>query len=224
MSGLLQFVPIFLREPVLVIDAAEILPDLRKILPNAQIALLTEKISPETKKICNETRADIFFGDWTTLPTENKIFALIIAPKIFLTAKTSYAEFLTLNRLLTDSGALLTKFSTFRTKFDVVKILDDALFKEIIFCGEVVKASKCTAEVAALKEFFTPEIRAKLSRLLHRIEYGIDAEKNFQRLAELCRREKIFVEYLTDFIEQVVVHESAKKFLLREVQTLGGNG
>lgn len=218
--GLLQFVPqFFLQIPILVIETAEILPDVRKILPNAQIAFLSEKISSEQKKICDDVRADIFTGDWTIFSAETKIFELIIAPEILSAEKISYAQLLTLNRLLKDSGALITKFSTLREKFDVVKRLDDALFKEIIFSGEFIRANRCSAEVAALKSLFTPEIRAELSRILHRIEYDIDAEENLRRLAEICRREGIFAEYLTDFIEQVVVHASAKKFLLERVQT-----
>ena len=85
----------------------------------------------------------------------------------------------------------------------------------------LVKACKCTAEVAALKDFFTHETRAQLSRLLHRIEYDIDAEENFQRLMKLCDREKIFDEYLSDFIEQVVVHASAKNFIAARAKNFG---
>ena len=55
--------------------------------------------------------------------------------------------------------------------------------------------------------------RADLSRLLHRIEYDIDVEKNFLRLMKLCEREGIFDEYLSDFINQVVVHSAAKDFI-----------
>jgi len=212
--SLMEFVPPnFLPVPVLVIDAAEILPDLRKILPAAQIALLTTEPTPAQKKICAEIHADIFVGDWTSLPPAPKVFELIVAPKIF-SANDVYAALLTLNSLLTDSGALLALFNESWTKRDVVKILDDAIYKEIIFSGKLVRAGKCTAEVAALKDFFTPEVRAQLSRLLHRIEYDIDAEENFQRLADLCDREGIFAEYLTDFVEQVVVHAAAKKSIV----------
>ena len=77
----------------------------------------------------------------------------------------------------------------------------------------LVKACKCTAEVVALKEIFTPATRAELSRFLHRIEYDIDAEENFRRLIELCDREGIFDDYLRDFINQVVVHAVAKNFI-----------
>ena len=82
----------------------------------------------------------------------------------------------------------------------------------------LVKACKCTAEVAALKEVFTPEVRAELSRLLHRIEYAIDAEDNLQRLIELCDREGIFDDYLRDFINQVVAHTAAKNFIKKMIR------
>lgn len=133
-------------------------------------------------------------------------------------------------------------------KADIVKLLSDANYKEIYFTpGErknisaddwidfgfdnfsndlttkswLVKACKFTAEVVALKEIFTPEVRADLSRLLHRIEYDLDAEENFQRLMELCDREGIFDEYLSDFINQVVVHVAAKDFIRRRAKNFG---
>ena len=135
-------------------------------------------------------------------------------------------------------GKFCNNEQRFWAKADVVKLLVDATYKEIRFLpGErenfpaddwinfgfdnfsddlttkiwLVKACKCTAEVAALKEIFTPEVRAELSRLLHRIEYDIDVEENFRRLDDLCAREGIFDDYLRDFTDQVVVHASAKE-------------
>ena len=70
----------------------------------------------------------------------------------------------------------------------------------------IVKASRSTAEVAALKEFYTPTIRKELSKLLHRIEYDIDREANIERLHEFCEDHQIFYDYLCDFIDQVVIH------------------
>ena len=122
----------------------------------------------------------------------------------------------------------MTKFLDEKwTKQQIVKLLSDSTYKEIHFLPEdnekiwLVKACKCTAEVAALKEFFTPESRADLSRLLHRIEYDIDAEENFQRLMTLCEREGIFDEYLSDFINQVVVHAAAKNFIKLSAKSYG---
>ena len=218
---MLKFVPPnFLPVNVLVIDSPELLDELRKLLPEARIAFMTTKRTPSLEKICDEFRADLLVGNWLhgELPTAPKIFELIIAQEILSAGDTLYPTLLALNHLLKDSGALLTRFteSTW-TKARVVKLLDDAIYKEIRFLPDenfwLIKARKCTAEVAALKELFTDEIRADLSRLLHRIEYDIDAEENFLRLMELCDREGIFDEYLTDFIEQVVVHASAKNFL-----------
>lgn len=222
--GLLQFVsPNFLDVPVLVIESPEILSSLREILPAAKIALMTAEPSPELKKICVECVVDLLVGDYARgeLPSAPKIFEVIIAPNVLSADEDCYPILLTLNHLLKDSGALLTEFSgELWTKAEVVKILDDAIYKEIHFAPDdssekiwLVKACKCTAEVAALKDLFTHETRAELSRLLHRIEYDIDAEENFQRLMKLCNREGIFDEYLTDFIEQVVVHAAAKNFI-----------
>ena len=227
--GLLKFVPPnFLPVNVLVIEASEFLVDLRKLLPDARIAFMTAKRTPVTEKICRDARADLLVGNYSRgeLPTAPKIFELILAPNVPALDETLYPTLLALNHLLKDSGALLTQFTETRwSKAQVVKLLDDAIYKEIRFLADgecwLVKARKCTAEVAALKEVFTEEIRAELSRLLHRIEYDIDAEKNFLRLMELCDREGIFDEYLTDFINQVVVHAAAKNFIRERAKNFG---
>ena len=270
--GLLKFVPPnFLPIPALVIESEEFLPGLREILPAARIALLKREPSPKTKKICDEFRADLV----DELPTAPKIFELIIARDVLTVGENFYAMLLAFNHLLRDSGALLTEFYNVRfvgilerlrrgrffdnerrlwAKADVVKLLDDAIYKEIHFLPGaretairneelgirnwidfgfenfnedlttkiwLVKACKCTAEVAALKEIFTPEVRAELSRLLHRIEYDLDVEENFSRLMELCEREGIFDEYLSDFINQVIVHGAAKEFIKFRAKNFG---
>lgn len=269
--GLLKFVPPnFLPVPVLLVEAAELLTDLRKLLPAAQIAFMTAEPTPKVESLCDECRADLLIGECPRdLPTEPKLFELIIAPEVLTTGENFYATLMTCNHLLKDSGALLTQFRNVRfigvlenlrrgyfsnnerrlwAKADVVKLLDDAIYKEIHFLpaaradfsaaewtafgfenfGDdlttktwLVKACKCTAEVAALKDVFTPEVRAELSRLLHRIEYDIDAEENFSRLMALCDREVIFDDYLRDFVNQVVVHESAKDFLKARAKNFG---
>lgn len=264
--GLLEFVPPnFLPILVLLVEDEKFLAGLRKILPAAKIALLKKNPSLETKKFCDEFKADLI----DELPTAPKIFELIIARDVLTADENFYARLLAFNHLLTYSGALLTEFFNVRfvgvlerlrrgkffdneqrlwAKADVVKLLDDAIYKEIhflpgvrekIFADEwidfgfenfnedlstkiwLVKACKCTAEVAALKEIFTPEVRAELSRLLHRIEYDLDAEENFLRLMKLCECEKIFDEYLSDFINQVVVHAAAKNFIKARAKNFG---
>ncbi|MBR4904033.1 MAG: methyltransferase [Selenomonadaceae bacterium] len=264
--GLLKFVPPnFLPINILLIESVELLKGLREILPAAQIAFMTDESTPDIKKICNEFRADLI----NELPTAPKIFDLIIAKDVLTVGENFYATLMTFNHLLNDSGALLTQFYNVRfigvlenlrrgkffnnerrlwAKADVVKLLDDAIYKEIHFLpGKrenisadewehfgfdnfnddletkiwLVKACKCTAEVAALKDLFTHEVRADLSRFLHRIEYDLDAEENFQRLMALCEREGIFDEYLSDFINQVVVHEAAKDFIKIRAETFG---
>ena len=61
-------------------------------------------------------------------------------------------------------------------------------------------------ELALLKSMFTPEVRADLSRLLHRIEYDIateDSVKNFWRLFDEAG---LFTDYTAAFIRSVVIH------------------
>lgn len=207
--SILNFVPPnFLPIKVLLIDSEEVLPDLKEILPAAQFFMLNEPNLIEK------------------LPHEPKIFELIIAKDVLTVGEDFYLKLLALNHLLTDSGALLTRFlEKVWTKARLVKLLSDAIYKEIHFLPDgnfwLVKACKCTAEVAALKDVFTPEVRADLSRILHRIEYDIDAEENFQRLMKLCDREGIFDEYLSDFINQTVVHASAKDFIRIRAENFG---
>ena len=265
--GLLKFVPPnFLPVTVLLVEAAELLTGLRKLLPAAQIAFMTAEPTPKVESLCDDARADLI----TDLPSEPKLFELIIAPEVLTTGENFYARLMAFNHLLKDSGALLTQFLNVRfigvlenlrrgkfsnneqrlwAKADVVKLLDDAIYKEIHFLPAeklfpcpvslvpwqsfenfsddlttriwLVKACKCTAEVAALKDLFTDDDRAELSRLLHRIEYDLDAEENFLRLMALCDRAGIFDEYLSDFINQVVVHAAAKNFLRDRAENFG---
>ena len=261
--NILNFVPPnFLPIKALVIESTALLAGLREKLPAAQIALLSTEVTPKVRRLCDESRADLI----SELPSEPELFELIIAEDVLTTGENFYSRLLAFNHLLTNSGFLLTRFYNVRyigvlealragrftnnerrlwAKADVVKLLDDAVYKEIHFlaCERedlksaawehfgfdnfnddlttriwLVKACKCTAEVAALKEVFTPEVRADLSRLLHRIEYDIDAEDNFRRLMELCDRAGVFDDYLVDFINQVVVHAAAKDFIRARIK------
>ena len=71
------------------------------------------------------------------------------------------------------------------------------------------KASRSTAEVVALKELYTQEIRKELSRLLHRIEFGVKRNENLSALWDFIERENIFPDYLLGFIEEVSFNKKA---------------
>ena len=265
MPELLQFVPpnFSADATALVINEEKYLPQLRELMPNSKIALMTEENSPQLKKFCRSLKVDLMIGDYQRgdLPTESKIFDVIIADDCLTNSLYTYGTIAELGQLLKDSGFLLTKFfnarfigmleslrigqfptheQKFWAKWDIVKLLNDAYFKEIHFLPYekidadvddwinfgfenfsddlltkiwLVKARKCEAEVAALKEIYTEEIRARLARLLHRIEYDLDVEENLETLKKFCADEKIFEDYLFDFIDQVVVHDKAKNFI-----------
>ena len=265
--GLMQFVPpnFSADATALVIDAEKYLSPLRELMPAAKIALLTSAQSHKAAELCRRLKVDLMEGDYLrgALPSEPKVFDVIIAEDCLSYSLDTYITLLELNHLLKDSGFLLTQFFNVRfigvleslrrgqfptqekkfwAKWDVVKLLDGAVYREVHFLpGEQIKnsaadawlnfgfenfsddlltkiwlvqACKSTAEVAALKEFYTEDVRAELSRLIHRIEYDIDVEENISRLKNLCQRENIFADYLNDFVAQVTTHEEVRKILM----------
>lgn len=70
----------------------------------------------------------------------------------------------------------------------------------------LVKAARSMPEMALLKSMFTAAQRKKLSRLLHRIEYGIDLAGSTRELWELYDGASMFPDYLAAFIRQAVYH------------------
>ncbi|MBQ7630185.1 MAG: hypothetical protein IJS81_08255 [Selenomonadaceae bacterium] len=264
---ILQFVPknFSADATALVIESEKYLPPLREIMPAAKIFLLTAEPSPQLKIFCENLKVTVLDGDYLNgaLPSESKIFDVIIADDFLNDSRNTYSVLAAMRELLTDAGFLLTQFfnarfigmleslrrgkfptheQKFWAKWDIVKLFNDAHFKELHFMPEkifdadvkdwlnfgfenfnddlltkiwLVKACRCTEEVAALKEFYGEDVRAELSRLLHRIDSNIDVEENFAQLVKICRREKIFDAYLFDFIAQVVTHDNAKNFLIK---------
>lgn len=242
-EGLLAFVPPNFSSDaeVLVVDSAKYLAGLRELMPNARVTVLASgkelPMAPRTFDVIIAEKCLTFAPEvYRTLLELNRL----LRDSGFLATQFLNVRFAGILEGLR-RGEFPAGERRLWAKRDVVKILDAATFKEIRFLpGEragisvaawegfgfenfsedlstriwLVKACKCTAEVAALKDLYTPEIRAELSRLLHRIEYSIDVEKNLRALVELCRREKIFAEYLADFVAQVVVHPAAAEFIL----------
>ena len=130
-------------------------------------------------------------------------------------------------------------------KTEVVPLLSDASFKEIFFSplrrdetaggaeeweargfenfsGDLsteawmVRAFRSDSAAAALKALYTRQVRAEISRLLHRIEYDVERGRSLARLWQLCREQAVFDEYLGDFAREVMVHSDALELLYRE--------
>ena len=253
--GLLKFIsPNVGNISILVIESLSYLRELRELSPSAQILVLSE--FAEAKSEFSDLNFDWIFGDYKkfNFSIDDKIFDIIIAEDCLTFAYEPYKTLFGINRWLKETGFLVTQFESIRyigvleslkkgyypererrlyAKTEIVRLLNDALFKEISFSPNesieyniddwlafgfdnyndellvknwIVKASRSTAEVAALKSFYTPAVRKELAKLLHRIEYNIDREENIDRLHDLCEEYQIFEDYLFDFIEQVVVH------------------
>lgn len=84
----------------------------------------------------------------------------------------------------------------------------------------LVRASRSMPELSLLKSMFTPEIRAELSRILHRIEYDVATEDSVKSFWRLFDAEGLFTDYIAAFIRSVVVHRenfwlNIKKYSVR---------
>ena len=253
--GLLKFIPPNVSNlNVLVIESLSYLRELRELLPAAQILVLSE--FADVKAEFSDLHLDWLLGDYKKFDfsMDEKIFDIIISEDCLTFVHEPYKTLFGINRWLKETGFLVTQFESIRyigvleslrkgyypererrlyAKTEIVRLLNDALFKEISFSPNevieyniddwlafgfdnynnellvknwIVKASRSTAEVAALKSFYTPAVRKELSKLLRRIEYNIDRKNNIDRLQDLCKKYQIFDDYLFDFIEQVVTH------------------
>ena len=93
---------------------------------------------------------------------------------------------------------------------DMLKKLVDCGFENLGGDLEVefwlIRAARAMPELALLKSMFTFEVRDKLSRLLHRIEYDVATEKSVEEFWQLYDAEKIFTDYAAAFIRAVVIH------------------
>lgn len=70
----------------------------------------------------------------------------------------------------------------------------------------LVRANRSMAELSLIKSLFTLELRAKLARILHRIEYEIDLEASVEEFWRIFDLEGLFIEYVANFIRSVVIH------------------
>lgn len=242
---------------ILTIESSLYLPHLSKNYPNASLFAVTdyeEVINYEKYKNLNVNW--VLEKDIKIFP--QKKFDIIVAESILTYSQNSYDDLMNISRALKDTGYFLSCFKNIRfapviteikegrfpfrneklyAKDEVVKMLNDAIFKEIFFAPMEVdlnaedtaqnfvqagfqnfnndlltktwmfKASVSTSAAIALKELYTADVRKNLAKLLHRIEYDVEREKNIAALMELTEKEGIFPDYLLGFIEEICVHK-----------------
>lgn len=70
----------------------------------------------------------------------------------------------------------------------------------------LVRAARSMPELSLLKSMYTPEIRAELSRLLKRIEYGVDLPASAEKFWALYDSVGMFTDYVAEFVSAVAVH------------------
>ena len=254
---------------VLVIESYAYLPKLCAMLPNAKIEAVTRQEDvPEARELRDlDVNWTIMDYRLSRLPFGEESFDYLLAADVLTEAYEPYLELMRLGKLLKGTGELLTQFANIRyqgilsclrdgdfpvreqhlwAKPEVVRLLNDTLFKEITFAvgeqelgnGEaefaaqgwhdyqhdlatriwLVQACRSTATVANLKSMYSPEVRKEISRLLHRLEYGLDTEKNLEELRLLCEREHIFMEYLEDFAQEACAHPERVLEQIQEIK------
>ena len=259
---------------ILTIESSLYLLNLKKLYPNAALYAVTnyeEVINYKNYRNLNINW--VLGGDIKIFP--QKSFDIIIAESLFSHTKNSYDDLMAISRALKDTGFFLSTFKNIRyapvlneikegrfpfrdenlfAKDEVVKMLNDAIFKEIFFSPMEVdlkaqeiadnfmqagfenynddlltktwmlKAAVSTSGALALKELYTKEIRKNLARLLRRIEYDVEREKNLDIFWNFLEVENIFPDYLTGFIEEICVYKkSTLNLLLSSAKIRGKN-
>ncbi|WP_295099466.1 class I SAM-dependent methyltransferase [Selenomonas sp.] len=241
----------------LVVESAQYLKPLRAAYPNAAITAVTR--FEEIAELAEFRELDIAWHilDYRReeLPFAEESFDYAVAESCLEEAFQPYESMMDISRKLTDVGVLYTSYGNIRyhgvlaqlregifpvrqqhlyAKSEVVRLLDDTLYKEIDFlpgqqdddfsAGDaweaqgfdnfshdlstscwLVEAKRSTAAVANLKSLYDKETRKQLARLIHRIEYDVEAEKNLAELKRFCEENMIFDEYLADFIQEICV-------------------
>jgi len=248
---------------VLFVESAEYIVDFRQKLPNAEFYAVTRheevaELAELTRQRVNFTVAD-FRLEKPNYP--EGFFDIIVAAPVPTISYEPYDTLMALNRLLAETGFLLTHFWNVRyhgvinalakgefpyrsehlyAKGEMVRLLNDTLYKEIVFTplerdddesiGEalaevgfanfsadlstrrwMLKASRSKSEVAALKSLYTPEVRKRIGRLLHRIEYEVETENSAKELFTLAEQEFIFPDYIADFAREITVNRERMK-------------
>lgn len=242
----------------LVIESAQYLKPLRLAYPNAAITAVTRFAEIAALAEFRELGIDWHIFDYRReeLPFAEESFDYVIAESCLEEAFQPYETMMDISRKLTDVGTLYTSYGNIRyhgvlsqlregifpvreqhlyAKGEVVRLLDDTLYKEIDFLpgqqdddfssGDaweaqgfdnfshdfstscwLVEAKRSTATVANLKSLYDKATRKQLARIIHRIEYDVEREKNLAELKKFCEANMIFDDYLADFIQEICVH------------------
>ena len=100
----------------------------------------------------------------------------------------------------------------------VVKPAPEGLIDKLLTCGFeninddletefwLIRAARSMPELALLKSMYTFEQRRELSKILHRIEYGIEIDASIEKFWLLYDEIGLFPDYAAAFIRSVVVH------------------
>jgi hypothetical protein len=250
----------------LLLESLEYIEKVVALYPHAHLTVVTEWEEAATLAEFAGMDIEWHFGDCRRgkLPFPENSFDAVLAENLLTQAYEPYDLLMDISRKLTDVGVLYGDFLNVRytgvlaalkqgefpvrekhlyAKCEMVRLLDDTLFKEIDFVpGDsdenseaealweaagyaninhelsvsryLFRAACSTAAVANLKGLYSPAVRKELARILHRIEYDVQRAENLERLQAFCAQEGIFPEYLQDFIAESCCHRERVLALL----------
>jgi len=251
----------------LLIESLTYVAKIAVLYPHAKLTVVTEIEEAANLPEFAGLSVEWHFMDYRRekLPFPENYFDAVLAENLLTKVYEPYDMLMDISRKLKDVGMLYGDFLNVRyigvltalrqgefpvrekhlyAKSEVVRLLDDTLFKEIDFVpggrdenSEAEKAweragyanvnhelspsrylfrAACsTAAVANLKGLYSLEVRKELARILHRIEYDVQREENLARLQVLCEQEGLFPEYLQDFIREACYHSECVIELIR---------
>ena len=253
----------------LLLESLSYIEKIAALYPHARLTVVTEIEEAAALPQFANRNIQWYFLDYRRekLPFPQGSFDAVLAENLLTRAYEPYDLLMDISRKLTEVGVLYGDFLNVRytgvlaalkqgefpvrekhlyAKSEMVRLLDDTLFKEIDFvpgeCEEnseaesvweaagyaninhelstsryLFRAACSTASVANLKGLYSSTVRKELARILHRIEYDVQREENLARLQELCERECIFDEYLQDFIKECCCHRERVLSLISSI-------
>ena len=257
---------------ILTTESSLYLPRLRELYPNAKLFALTNCEEAVNYKKYRDLGVNWSLNENIKIFDE-RFFDIIIAESLLTYTKNSYDDLMNISRALKETGYLLSTFKNIRyapvlnelkegrfpfrdeklyAKTEIVKMLNDAVFKEIAFLPMetdlsvkdtakefinagfenfnddlltkiwMFKASVSTSSVLALKELYDKETRKNLAKLIRRVEYDIEREKNLENLWNFIEEHAVFPDYLLGFVEEICVYkESVLKILEKSAREKG---
>ena len=138
---------------------------------------------------------------------------LLFKPWVDKLLNDGRAEFIVRRGFTDDDFERLMVASFFKEIFFEPLFDSDKSLKEPPFY--MARAYTSVVAVRNLKSMYSDSVRKELSKLLHRIEYGVNTAESVENLKRLMEKENIFEDYVSDFIDEACYNRDYVKRLVK---------